>query len=197
VPPAAPEDVDFVDFLRRIRAGDEGAAVELVRRFEPLIRREVRMRLGDERLNRAFDSIDVSQSVLAYFLSRAADGQYELDRPDQLARLLVTMARNRLISRARSERRLVRDVGRLSAETGALDRLVDSHPSPSEILSRKEELELLKASLGDEERQIFELRSQGLSWDQVAVQLGGNAQSRRMQLSRGLARIEDRLRKAD
>src|SRR4051812_17814983 len=86
------EDPDFVDFLRRIRGGDQEAAMELVRRFEPLIRREVRARFGDTRLNRAFDSADVSQSVFANFFSRAASGEYELDQPDQLVRLLMTMA---------------------------------------------------------------------------------------------------------
>ena len=195
-PPAA-ESADFVDFLRRIRAGDEAAASELVRRFEPLIRREVRVRLGDERLRRSFDSIDVSQSVFAYFLARAADGQYELDRPEQLVRLLLTMARNRLISRARSERRQIRNVGRLSTEPGALEQVVDARPSPSELLSRKEEVELLKTSLCDEERQVFELRSQGLSWDEVASRLGGTGQSRRMQLSRGLKRLGQRLHPAE
>ena len=117
------EDADFLDFLRRIRAGDDAAATELVRRFEPMIRREVRMRIGDDRLNRAFDSVDVSQSVLACFFSRAATGEYELERPDQLARLLLTMARNRLISRARNERRLVRDVRRLTADPGVLEQV--------------------------------------------------------------------------
>lgn len=39
------ENPDFADFLRRIRAGDDLAAMELVRRFEPLIRREVRTRI--------------------------------------------------------------------------------------------------------------------------------------------------------
>ena len=195
-PPVA-ESADFMDFLRRIRAGDEAAASELVRRFEPLIRREVRMRLGDERLRRAFDSVDVSQSVLAYFLARAANGQFELDRPDQLVRLLLTMARNRLISRARSERRLVRNVGRLSTEPGALEQAIDARPSPSEMLSRKEEIDLLKMSLGDEEREVFELRSQGLSWEEVASQMGGTGQSRRMQLARGLKRLAPKLRPAD
>ena len=164
--------------------------MELVRRFEPLIRREVRMRIGDDRLNRAFDSVDVSQSVLAYFFSRAADGEYELDRPEQLARLLITMARNRLISRARTERRLVRDVRRLTADPGVLEQVVDAQPSPSELVSRKEELELLKASLTEGELQIFELRTGGLSWDEVATRLGGSGQARRMQLARGLERIE-------
>lgn len=181
---------DFADFLRRIRAGDDTAAVELVHRFEPLIRREVRMRMGDDRLNRAFDSLDVSQSVFANFFRSAATGEYVLDRPDQLVRLLVRMARNRLISRIRKERQLVRDVGRVVGEPITLDHVADARLSPSEIVSRKEEMELLKTSLSDEEHQIFELRRAGLSWDEIATQLGGSSQARRMQLSRGLDRLQ-------
>ena len=191
------EDPDFVEFLRRIRAGDDAAATELVRRFEPLIRREVRMRIGDDRLNRAFDSLDVSQSVLACFFSQAATGEYELDQPEQLARLLLTMARNRLISRARAERRLVRDIRRLTADPSVLDQVADGRPSPSQVVSRREELELLKASLTEEERQIFDLRVGGLSWDEVATRLGGSGPARRMQLSRGLERVEQSRELAD
>ncbi len=191
------EDPDFVEFLRRIRAGDDAAATELVRRFEPLIRREVRMRIGDDRLNRAFDSLDVSQSVLACFFSQAATGEYELDQPEQLARLLLTMARNRLISRARTERRLVRDIRRLTADPSVLDQVADGRPSPSQVVSRREELELLKASLTEEERQIFDLRVGGLSWDEVATRLGGSGPARRMQLSRGLERVEQSRELAD
>ncbi len=192
-----PEDLDFVEFLRRIRTGDEAAARELVRRFEPLIRREVRMRIGDDRLNRAFDSVDVSQSVLACFFSQAAAGEYELYQPEQLARLLLTMARNRLISRVRIERRLVRDVRRLTGAPSVLEQVTDGRPSPSQLVSRREELELLKASLTDEERQIFDLRVGGLSWQEVATRLGGSGPARRMQLSRGLERVEQRRELAD
>ncbi len=39
----------FADFTDRARAGDEQAAPELVRRYEPLIRREVRLHLEDRR----------------------------------------------------------------------------------------------------------------------------------------------------
>lgn len=188
---------DFADFLRRIRAGDDAAAVELVHRFEPLIRREVRIRMGDDRLNRAFDSLDVSQSVFANFFHCAATGKYVIDRPDQLVGLLVRMARNRLVSRVRNERRLVRDVGRVVGEPSALDHVADARPSPSEVVSRKEEMERLRTSLSEEEHQIFELRRTGLSWDQIAIQLGGTSQARRMQLSRGLDRIERHLDKSD
>jgi RNA polymerase sigma factor (sigma-70 family) len=186
------DDADFLDFLRRIRAGDAAAATELVERFEPLIRREVRMRIRDKRLNRAFDSIDVSQSVLVCFLSRATTGEYQLDRPEQLVRLLLTMARNRLISRTRTERRLVRDVRRVTAEPGVLEKLFDTRPSPSQVALRNDELAALKQSLSDEEWQIFDLRARGFSWDEVAAHLGGTAPARRMQFSRSLERAEQR-----
>ena len=68
---------DFQDAIQRIRAGDEQAAAELVPRFEPLVRREIRLNLKDRRLARVFDSMDVCQSVLASFFFRTAAGEYE------------------------------------------------------------------------------------------------------------------------
>lgn len=106
------ESPDYLDFLKRIRAGDEDAARELVRRYEPLVRREVRMRMHDRRLNRVFDSIDVTQSGFAQFFDQVTE-DFELDSPEQLIRLLFAMARNRTISRVRSEHRMVRDLRRL------------------------------------------------------------------------------------
>jgi RNA polymerase sigma factor (sigma-70 family) len=186
-------DPGFADFLRRIRAGDDQAAEELVKRFESLIRREVRLRISGSQVNRAFDSLDVSQSVLANFFARAANGQFELEHVDQLARLLVTMARNKLVSRVRSERRQVRDIRRVSEHPDALGRVADGQPSPSEIVARKEILERMRTLLSDEERQIIDLRNQGLGWDEVATQLGGSGQARRMQMSRGIERVTRQL----
>jgi hypothetical protein len=42
----------FLEFLRRVRAGDPEAAAALVRDYEPVIRREARLRLTDPRLLR-------------------------------------------------------------------------------------------------------------------------------------------------
>ena len=180
----------FTDFIQRIRAGDDQAAEELVRRYEPLIRREVRLRIEDERLNRAFDSMDVCQSVLASFFVRAATGQYDLDEPQNLVQLLVTMARNKLASKARLEHRQRRDSRRVAmVNPDVMAGLTDGQPSPSEILSRRELLERLRASLTDEEREIADLRGQGLAWDEVAERLGGSGPGRRMQLTRGIERV--------
>ncbi len=180
----------FTDFIQRIRAGDDRAAEELVRRYEPLVRREVRLRIEDDRLNRAFDSMDVCQSVLASFFVRAATGEYDLDEPQNLIRLLVTMARNKLASKARLEHRQRRDSRRMAGtDPEILEALADGQPSPSEVFSRRELLERMRASLSEEERQIADLRGQGLAWEEVAERLGGNGNTLRMQLTRAIERV--------
>ena len=70
---------EYADFIGRIRHGDERAAEELVRRYEPEIRLEVRgwLRLRNPALRRVFDSMDICQSVLASFFARAAVGDFD------------------------------------------------------------------------------------------------------------------------
>jgi RNA polymerase sigma-70 factor (ECF subfamily) len=94
------EETSFRDLIDRVRARDEQAAAELVRLYEPTIRMAIRVRLSDPALRRLFDSMDICQSVLANFFVRAASGQFELAPPDQLVKLLVTMARNKLTNYA-------------------------------------------------------------------------------------------------
>ena len=94
-------ETSIAELISRIRDGDVQAAEELVRRYEPLIRREVRFRLHDSRLRRGFDSMDVCQSVLASFFLRAAVGEYDLDDPAQLPKLLIKITRNKVASEAR------------------------------------------------------------------------------------------------
>jgi len=177
----------FDQFIRRIRSGDERAAEELVHKYEPLIRREVRLRLEDRRLGQLFDSMDICQSVLASFFVRTAAGQYDLAQPDQLLKLLVTMVRNKLASAARSHHRQRRDQRR-EVPLGRGD-VADISPTPSRLLAGKELLERVRQSLSAEERQLADLRSQGLAWADIADRLGGTPQARRMQLSRAMDRV--------
>jgi RNA polymerase sigma-70 factor (ECF subfamily) len=184
----------FDEFVRRIRAGDEQAAAELVRQYEPLIRREVRLQLDDRRLCRVLDSMDVCQSVLASFFVRTAAGQYDLERPEQLVKLLVTMARNKVVSAARQQLRQRRDIRRTTAvEPQQLAHAVAGGPEPSEVVAGTELLQRLRQGLSDEERQLAELRGDGLAWSEIADRIGGTAQARRMQLARAVERISKEL----
>src|SRR5262245_43447497 len=107
------DDQAFADLMSRVRAGDEAAATEFVRIYEPEIRREVRLRLNNPRLRRVFDSLDITQSVFASFFLRARAGDYELDAPARLLHLLVQMTRNKLAFQARKHQAQRRDQRRL------------------------------------------------------------------------------------
>src|SRR5208282_5000541 len=110
---AMSEPEAFQVLIERVRAGDAEAAAELVRRYEPMVRRAARVRLVDPRLGRVLDSMDICQSVMASFFVRAALGQYELNSPDQLLKLLATMARNTLANQAHGQRAARRDLRRV------------------------------------------------------------------------------------
>jgi RNA polymerase sigma-70 factor (ECF subfamily) len=193
--PSTPDDdAEFTDFVRRIRAGDAAAAFELVREYEPLIRREVRLHLQDTRLARLFDSLDICQSVLASFFIRTAAGQFDLENPSQLIRLLVTMARNKLASAARVHYSERRDTRRMLAEGhDSLARTSAEEGDPGEIVADRELLSRFRECLSHEERQLAEWRSQGASWAEIAAHLGGTPDSRRLQLSRAVDRVASEL----
>ena len=181
------DDNSFGGFIQRIRAGDEGAAVEFVRRFEPFIRVEVRRRLSDPRLYRAFDSMDICQSVLASFFVRAASGQYDLDRPEQLLRLLVAMTRNKLAFQTRRQHYPRRDIRRVIEGGEALETVAQG-PAPDRLVAGQDLLREVRRRLSAEECQVADLRAEGQTWPEIAGRLGGTAEARRKQLARALDR---------
>jgi RNA polymerase sigma-70 factor (ECF subfamily) len=188
------EGAAFADFIRRIRVGDDQAAQELVQRYEPVIRREVRMRLRDPRLYSQFDWTDVCQSVMASFFLRAASGEYDLEEPGQLLRLLVVMTRHKLAKQERRHRADRRDYRRLEAcDPAYLAEKAASAPSPSRMIAGRELLDEFRRRLSSEERLLADLRAQGCEWAEIATQLGGTPQARRKQLARAIDRVEEQL----
>jgi RNA polymerase sigma factor (sigma-70 family) len=182
----------FVDLVRRVQGGDEEAAAELVRDFAPVIRRDLRFRLRDARARQQLDSMDICQSVLAAFFVRAAAGQFDLKEPADLVGLLLTMTRNKVAERVRQQHRQRRDSRRTVGEVEALA-LPGQDPTPSRVAAGKELLEEVRRRLGEEERQLADLRGQGASWDEIATSLGGTPGARRKQLSRALDRVTQEL----
>jgi RNA polymerase sigma-70 factor (ECF subfamily) len=183
------QNVSFAQLIDRVRQGDDAAAADLVRRYEPEIRREVRLRLSDPTLRRIFDSTDVCQSVMASFFVRAVAGQYELERPEQLLRLLVTMARNKVADQSRRQQARRRDHRRSRGVSTDERELAAASPSPSRIVAGRELLAEVRRLLSPEERRLADLRGLGQAWDDIAAELGGTAEARRKQLSRALDRV--------
>ena len=174
-------------------SGDEQAAAQLVRDFEPVVRRVLRSRLRVASARREFESMDICQSVLANLFVRMAAGQYDLKAPDDLIKLLLTMTRNKVAEKVRGQHRLRRDSRRTVGGVEDLS-LAGLDPTPSSVVASKELLEQARQRLSEEERQLVDLRGKGLSWEEVAASMGGTAGSRRNQLARALDRVAVELR---
>jgi RNA polymerase sigma-70 factor (ECF subfamily) len=184
----------FQELITRLRSGDPTAATELVRTYEKEIRRTIRVRLTDPRLRRTLDSMDICQSVLANFFVRASAGQFDLDQPEQLLRLLLTMARNKIIDKARMEQVRCRELGR--GQPGSLEllaQLPDRRETPSQVVAGKELLETARGLLTNEERYLADERARGRGWAELAAETGKNADAIRKQLERALDRIAQKL----
>jgi RNA polymerase sigma-70 factor (ECF subfamily) len=184
------EDLSFAELIRRVRTGDAEAAAVVVRRYEPEIRRAVRLRLTDPSLRRVLDSMDVCQSVLANFFVRAAAGQFDLEEPTQLLRLLVVMARNKLRDQVSYHRAARRDQRRL--EGAAADHLAQvqgTTPTPSAILAAREMLEAVRHALTPEERDLADQRALGRDWNSIAAEHGVLPDTLRKRLTAALNRV--------
>jgi RNA polymerase sigma-70 factor (ECF subfamily) len=186
------EDHDFLDLIRRVRARDHTAAAELVKRYAPAMRRVIRLKLRDSRMRRVLDSTDICQGVLASFFIRAASGQYDLERPGQLLRLLVIMARNKLVSESRTYY-----VRRREPPGPAVDALLAGLAAPQcgpgSRLAWQDLLHEVRRRLTDDERHLADRRAEQREWSEIAAEVGGSAEALRKRLARALDRVSNQL----
>lgn len=183
----------FQELMDRIRAGDAEAAAELVRRYEPVLRRTIRIRLRDQRLRRVFDSMDVCQSVLGSFFVRVAKGQYDVDTPEQVEKLLARMARNKLADQVDRQRAARRDNRRLEADGVEEREIVGGVPTPSREAAARDALGKVRRLLTAEEMQLLHLREAGHDWAEIAALMNGSAEALRKKLARALERVAAQL----
>jgi RNA polymerase sigma-70 factor (ECF subfamily) len=177
----------FQGLIDRVRSGDPQAAFELVRQYEPEIRRAVRIRLQDPQMQRVFDSMDICQSVMGNFFARVAVGQFELDQPEQLLKLLVRMARNKVIDKARQMRADRRDQRRMAPQqSGLLEAVAAGGDTPSQVVAGREIVEAVQRLLAPDIRYLAEQRALGRDWAELARELGSTPEALRKKLSRAI-----------
>jgi DNA-directed RNA polymerase specialized sigma24 family protein len=175
-----PESDDFALLIRRVRAGDPLAAQELFSNYEPAIRREARLRLGPS-VRPVYDSTDISQSVFGSFLLRIIAGEYELETPRHLMRLLLAIARNKVRERIRNRR---------EASLGTFE--AEAEDPTHGILTRDFVVEF-RRRLSADELALWERRRQDLSWQAISTELGTPEPSLRKRYSRAIRRVASEL----
>lgn len=183
----------FLGLLHRVRLGDDAAAAMLLREYEPHVRRVVQLGLTDRRLRQRMDSVDVCQSVFADFLFRCRLGQYELHGPEDLLKLLATIARHKMQKRRAANFAARRDVRR--TEPGQLERVpvTDEHDSPSQIAMTRELVRLAEERLTSEEQYLIDERRSGRPWAELSQTLRQDTNALRSKLTRAVRRVSREL----
>ncbi|MBI2481236.1 MAG: sigma-70 family RNA polymerase sigma factor [Planctomycetia bacterium] len=164
---------EFRQVVERVCAGSDKAAWELIDTYGPHIQRVVRRKLN-QRMRSKFDSLDFVQMVWASFFTER-EKLARFTEPTDLIKYLATMAQRKLIQESRRrlqgqkhnvgrERALIAD----SEDESAYDRKSNT---PSQIVMAKDRLEVMMRDRSDRDRQIVELRMQGLTFVEIGKQL--------------------------
>jgi RNA polymerase sigma-70 factor (ECF subfamily) len=168
------EESQLADFLKRIQQGDEGAARELLQRFEPEVRLVVRRQLP-RLLRSRFDSLDFLQSVWGSFFRRMRDAPTDFEDSRHLVAFLARAAKNKVIDEYRRAASLKQDMHREEPLWGDGRRpkdVADPIDSPSELAQAREVFGRLREHLPEDRRAILELKADGLSSKDIGDRLG-------------------------
>jgi DNA-directed RNA polymerase specialized sigma24 family protein len=186
------ENAEFQQFLDALHHGDPQAAAQLVHDYGPAIARLIRARLQQGNLRHIADSADICQSILFTFTQHATAGQCHPGTSAELAKLLRTMALNKLHDLARKEFAARRDHRRVvggSQGHDELGRTMDGGSSPSKHVEMTDLLERFRAALAGWARPIHEWRAQGWTWDEIGRELGQPPHAIRVRFARETQRV--------
>jgi RNA polymerase sigma factor (sigma-70 family) len=168
------EESELSDFLKRIQAGDDAAARELLQRFEAEVRLVVRRQLP-RLLRSRFDSLDFLQSVWGSFFRRMRTTPTEFEDSRHLVAFLARAAKNKVIDEYRRAASRKHDMHReepLWADGRRPKDVPDTIDSPSDVAQAREVFGRLRELLPEEKRSILEMKAEGLSSKDIGERLG-------------------------
>jgi RNA polymerase sigma factor (sigma-70 family) len=170
------------EFFAKIQGGDEKVVEAMLQEMDPFLRRVIRMRLLDGRLRRAADTTDILQSLLKDFLRQPAAGEPAKSSSGALCAYLAAAVRHKVQTRLRKERR---HVGSLPEDWEP------ASPEP-DVANRVEDQDLaaaIRGRLDESARLLFDLKAEGLTWQEIAEKTGSRADALRMRLNRAVAAV--------
>lgn len=176
----APDPDRSLFLLRLARAGDAAALDELVRRYEPRVRRIVRARLPANLAARV-DEMDLVNATL-HAASRQLGG-FEPRGAASLLHWLARIAENKIkdeLAKLHAQRRECRREVPLAASSGSSTTVAwqpaAREPTPSAFLFRKELEKLFDDAVrelpGDQREAVILRDYCSADWDEIALRLG-------------------------
>jgi RNA polymerase sigma-70 factor (ECF subfamily) len=170
-----PENAEAVpsdrSLLHRFRAGNEDAATQLYLRYVRRVRALAQARCSPE-LARCADLEDLVQSVFGSFFRAARQGHYDLPAGEELWRIFLVIALNKIRARAVYHQAAKRDQRRCAGNdrfAWALANLPDEQAAQTSLqLAIDEALE----GLPPEQRLLVQMRLEGYEVGEMAQRLG-------------------------
>jgi RNA polymerase sigma factor (sigma-70 family) len=188
-----PEPMDILDLIPKIRAGDEAASAELVRRCEPFIQRVVRLRMGHPgqrgALGHEVGASDVCQSVFRSLFRGLLEHRYRLNQPGDLERLLQAIVRFNVATKARRSsvrrRQLIDDFEQAG--------WIDSAPRPDQEVAEQDLLDAIQAQFTEEELELVTLWLDDTPLAEIGQRIGCTPDAVRMRLKRAITRVRNEM----
>jgi len=182
------------ELLEQLWKGNAEVLGDLFVVYESYLRAIVRSQLSD-RLRSKFDSVDVVQSVWVQLLRRMGQDGCRVNDKNHLRALLVTIARRRLVSRARQCWWLT-DAD-LPLDDEGWESLFDSRQTmPSETAQANDLWAKMLNLTPPDQREVLILKREGLPLQEIAARTGlheGSVRRILRRLSRELALQEEPL----
>ena len=175
---------ELQEFFAVIQGDDEQALEKMLQELDPFLRRLIRLRLRDGRLRRTVDTTDILHSLLEDFLRQPAAGEPAETSSAELSAYLAAAVRHKVQTRLRKERR----------HAGSLPLDWDPASRGPDICKRVEDQDFAAAIRGRLDAStclLLDLKAQGLTWPEIAAQVGGRADALRMRLNRAVAALLD------
>jgi RNA polymerase sigma-70 factor (ECF subfamily) len=154
--------------LRRFQRGQLDAATQLYLRYADRLHALATARFAAD-LKTRFDPEDIVQSVFRTFFRRAAQGHYDVPHGEELWKLLLVIALNKIRALGSFHRKAKRDV-RMTSSGTSFEKALESKAGRDEVslatlrIVIDEVLNTLPAS----QRQIIELRFEGYQVEEIA-----------------------------
>jgi RNA polymerase sigma-70 factor (ECF subfamily) len=175
--------------LRQFHRGEEDAATVIYVRYAKRLQLLARAQIGSD-LSVRIDPEDVVQSVFRTFFRRAAEGHYQIPKGEELWKLLLVIALNKIRAMGEYHRATKRDVGRTTdlANTEAFG-AEGGHPDESAYRVLRTTVDELLDELSEVQRQMVVMRIAGYDVKEIA----DTTQRAKRTVERVLQRFRQRL----
>ncbi len=176
--------------LQQVRQGDQDAATQLYHRYVERLRALAEAKCSAN-LSRRLDAEDIVQSVFRLFFQGVRQGFYDVPAGEDLWKLLLVMALNKIRAKGAYHKAAKRDV-RLTASVDTSDASLENHlrhGHQSEAFMEVVVKEALE-HLDPRQREMVELRVQGHDIAEIADKTGRSKRT----VERNLQEVRNKLR---